>query len=152
MIRAFDGRNEDSLLDASMINAASRPPSLIGIIAFPLLGIAVAELLHTRKSELLLFVLPGPMGAIQVFIAQFQEPKARKELTMETRQHRAVGRCVAWNQLAVIPLVITEAGAIIALRPDVPWKFACVIIVFFATYVVMRLRSRHYWLQALGND
>lgn len=93
---------------------------MVGIIAFPLLGIAIAEMLHTRRSELLLFLLPAPMAAVQMFLAQSQVPDAGDPGRVVNDYNRAVRACVAWNQIAILPLVLTEAGAIIALRPDVP--------------------------------
>ena len=122
-------------------------PSIVEIVALPLLGIVAVELLHTRANELWLFCIPFLVVVIRLYLVQFQAP--RQGIGVPDEEFRSAARnCVIWNQLASPVLLVVECAAVVAANPETlggPWIF---VVGAYALYVRLRFVSRRYWLTA----
>jgi hypothetical protein len=120
-------------------------PSLIEIVLAPLLGIVVVEMFHTRHNELFLFFIPFLLAVFRLVLNQRRQSAVARSLGEESRGSREIRTAASWDQGSILPLVLLEAGAVVASSPTVPAIAWMWVLLFYLTYVAMRVIARRHW-------
>jgi hypothetical protein len=123
-------------------------PGRVEIFVFPLLGVLLVDLLHTRSNELVLLFIP-----FLICVIRFVPIQSRREQFLNRAggpsQRRLVAAAANWDTASVLPLALLESVAVIVAGPEMPAGGWVVVAVPYTVYVIMRLAGRRCWQRAL---
>jgi hypothetical protein len=126
-----------------------RPPSLFETLLLPLAGPVIVAAVHTKRNELLLFVLPIPFILVRLLIQGWQ--RRRTEIPDAPISYRRwMGGSFAVDALAGFVLAFFEMGAVLMMSPGRPPESGWYVVEgLYVAYVLMRLLGRVMWVRAV---
>ena len=124
----------------------SRPPSILEIFLFPIVGVVVVESIRTRHNELTLLTVPLFAVLVRLAWASAQMPRPRGSIGWEQFE-RLAKRSMETEQIAAVFLLVFEVAGVILMSPGAWGLNGWVALVpFYAVYVVFRLLGRSQWI------
>lgn len=124
----------------------SRPPSIVEIFLFPIVGVVVVESIRTRHNELTLLTVPLVAVLIRLAWASAKIPRPRGSIGWEQFE-RLAKRSMETEQIAAVFLLLFEVAGVIVMSPGMGGLGGWVALApFYAVYVVLRLLGRSQWI------
>ena len=126
----------------------ARVPLRSEIAFLPVVAACATEWFHTPANELYLLFVPFPTCTARFVPNQIRRNAFEQRPGAGVVQLRAIAWAYRFDTLALFPLLLCEAGVVVAGSPTTPRVAWVWVAGLDAAYLALRFAGRHFWSRA----